>query len=333
MNKKIEKCDFWARTLATLALCFGVVFFQANPILAATEASDDPASPSVESDEPASTEEDEDLVSSFQNPAQAAHASQLASAVASAESTATEEALADVEEATEDLENAMTADVDNPEAIAKAQTALDMAEETYAEVVSNLTGITATDIADMRAAGMGWGNIAREIGVHPSVLGLGHTKNKQKSKAGVVADPDAGAIAGSLQAGEVAEATARNTKSGYAKGHGLAMNTGVDDQLGSIGIGSGSKSRGQGLGGASGLGSGQGQAGNSGSRGNDMGGGNSSSSSSPGNSANSSGNKGAAAGVAGTDGSPGNSGNSNSNGSANGQGKSGKSNNGKGNTK
>ncbi|MCK5068907.1 MAG: helix-turn-helix domain-containing protein [Desulfocapsa sp.] len=332
MKQNKKKCDLLFRLLATVTLCLGVVLFQVSPVLA-DDPIDGSVDPSVGADEPADTEEAEDLVSNFQNPAQAAHASQLAGAVASAENTAVEEAMTDVDKATEDFENATAAN--DQEAIDEAQEALDAAVEAHGTVVSNLTGITQADIADMREAGMGWGNIAREIGVHPSVIGLGHTKDKQKSKAGFTADPNVGTVAGSIQAGEVAEATARNTKSGYAKGHGLAMNTGVDSQVSGLGIGVASKSRGQGLGGASGLGSGQGQTGNSGSRGDTMGGGNNSSASSPGNSSNSSSNKGGvAAGVAGKDGSPGNSGNSNSNGKENSsKDKSSKSNNGKGNTK
>ena len=31
-------------------------------------------------------------------------------------------------------------------------------------------------IAEMRESGMGWGNIAMELGVHPGALGLGHAK-------------------------------------------------------------------------------------------------------------------------------------------------------------
>ena len=147
----------------------------------------------------------------------------------------------------------------------------------------------------MRAAGMGWGNIAKELGVHPGLLGLGHTKGKQKSKA----EAYAGSIAaGAIEASEVAEATTRNTRSGYAKGHGLGMKTGVESQTGAMGFGSMSKSKGTGLAGASGLGRGQGQAGNNGNRG----GRDNSSSSGPGTSGNSS--KGGA-GVAGADVNPG----------------------------
>jgi hypothetical protein len=38
-------------------------------------------------------------------------------------------------------------------------------------------------IADMRASGLGWGNIARNFDVHPGVLGLGHSKMDAKQPA------------------------------------------------------------------------------------------------------------------------------------------------------
>ncbi|NIS69950.1 MAG: hypothetical protein GTO12_13705 [Proteobacteria bacterium] len=50
------------------------------------------------------------------------------------------------------------------------------AEALLAEKVENLI----QEIADMRRADMGWGEIAREFGVHPGVLGLGHSKKEAR---------------------------------------------------------------------------------------------------------------------------------------------------------
>lgn len=61
--------------------------------------------------------------------------------------------------------------------------------------------ISAAQVETMRASGMGWGEIAHELGLHPSVLGLGHAK-----KAGTLDD--------------VAMATMVDMKSGYGAGHG-----------------------------------------------------------------------------------------------------------------
>lgn len=327
MKQQTKHGGLLSRLIAVAILCFGFAFFQASPILAVDDMDVDPASPSIDADDPTDDVDDEDITPSFKNPAQAAHASQLANEVASRGSTETEAALSDVEAAQEGLEEAMA--TGTPEEIEQATTELEAAEKAYADAVAELTGVVSKDLVDMREAGMGWGNIAKELGVHPSILGLGHTKGKQKNKAGMYADPMDQDIAGSIQASEVAEATARNTRSGYAKGHGLAMNTGVDEQTTGLGFGGKSKSRGKGHSGASGLGSGQGQAGNSGDRGGASGG--NSGSSSPGNSGksgNSSSSKGGA-GVAGKDGNPGGGNSGNSNGQGGGRDKSGKSNNGK----
>lgn len=43
-------------------------------------------------------------------------------------------------------------------------------------------GITR-DIYDMRSSGMGWGEIAKYYGLHPSILGLGHSKLKHEDAA------------------------------------------------------------------------------------------------------------------------------------------------------
>jgi len=284
--------------LVTVAmLCFSFAFFQNSSVFALEDSNDDA-----------------DLTSAFQNPAQAAHASQLADAAATLGNEETEETLAAVEAANEELDKAMEAA--DPAAIEQAKADVAAAEQAYADAVAGLTGVISQDLLDMREAGMGWGNIAKELGVHPGLLGLGHTKGKQKN----IAEAYEGATAvGSIEASEVAEATARNTRSGYAKGHGLAMNTGVDSDTSALGIGTKSKSKG--VAGASGLGSGQGKAGNSGNRGGDN-----SSSDGPGNSSSS--NKGGA-GVAGIDGNPGGSNSSNASDKSNAKDKSDKTNNGK----
>ena len=61
------------------------------------------------------------------------------------------------------------------------------------------------DIANMRASGMGWGDICHELGVHPSVLGHGHHKDKGHP-SGKFGDELAG--------------TDRDFQTGLAKGHG-----------------------------------------------------------------------------------------------------------------
>lgn len=73
--------------------------------------------------------------------------------------------------------------------VKKAQDAIDNAtnEEDRIEAEKKLTiaqaslesGETVEAINEMRTSGMGWGEIANKLGIHPSVLGLGHLKRTQ----------------------------------------------------------------------------------------------------------------------------------------------------------
>jgi hypothetical protein len=73
---------------------------------------------------------------------------------------------------------------------------------------------TAADIEGMRAIGMGWGDIAHELGVHPSTLGLGEKFGHANRNAG-------------LEQQSMAQETARSM-TGKAKGHGIGDGGGVD---------------------------------------------------------------------------------------------------------
>jgi len=45
-------------------------------------------------------------------------------------------------------------------------------------------------ISEMRASGMGWGNIAKELDVHPRFIGLGHSKTDEKLDTTVAKNRD-----------------------------------------------------------------------------------------------------------------------------------------------
>jgi hypothetical protein len=45
-------------------------------------------------------------------------------------------------------------------------------------------------ISEMRASGMGWGNIAKELEVHPGFIGLGHSKTDEKLDTTVAKNRD-----------------------------------------------------------------------------------------------------------------------------------------------
>lgn len=171
----------------------------------------------------------------FSNPAQAAHAANLAEAAAALANEAT----ADAQQAVSDAEDALaaaesTADQDAIDAAAEALTA---AEDAYAEAISDLTGVLTTDIQAMRDDDMGWGQIAHELGVHPGLLGLGHT-NRHRNRTMVSGETD-------LTDGdtEIAEATIRDTKSGWAKGHGLSSSKDSSTDSG-IGLAKGAQTQG-----------------------------------------------------------------------------------------
>lgn len=79
-------------------------------------------------------------------------------------------------------------------------------------LVAKTCGTTPEQIADMRNQGMGWGQIARNMGVHPGALGLGH---------------DADTLPG--HQAEMRQATARNMETGRSAMHG--------DRSGAAGMG------------------------------------------------------------------------------------------------
>ena len=142
---------------------------------------------------------------SYANPAQAQHAANLAEAAASQPDESTEEALSAVEQAEADLaeaeQNGIQAEID------AARQSLTEAEEAYSDLIAERTGVLSEEITGMRNSGMGWGQIALELGVHPGLLGLGHSKKGRGAYDG--------------DKGEMAEATSRNARSGWSKGHGV----------------------------------------------------------------------------------------------------------------
>ncbi len=154
---------------------------------------------------------DEPTESYYSNPAQAAHAAQLAE-----EDAKSNEEVALAWEEYQDALSALSDDPTNEELI----TAADDLEIAYEEALATAVGTSADEIEAMRASGMGWGEIAHALDIHPGLLGLGHTKrNKNKNKYGDVEVVDDSA---DDAAAELAEATARDTQTGFAKGHAYA---------------------------------------------------------------------------------------------------------------
>ncbi len=160
----------------------------------------------------ARAQEGDDEGPTFNNPAQAAHAENLANAVAKNDP--------DVQKAFDALEEAETAlaaanKSGEKEAIATAQKAYDAALANAQAALTKAAGAPTEDIAAMRAQGMGWGQIAHELGVHPGTLGLGHSKEvsatERDSKTGL-------AMGHSMTAGNE-NAGGKGSGNAYAYGH------------------------------------------------------------------------------------------------------------------
>ncbi len=280
MNKEKEQRLCFRKFIITAVVCFGLVSgIHVHSAVA------------VDTEDPA----DENETPSYANPAQAQHAANLATAAASQPDEDTEAALSAVEQAEADLAEAEQNGTQDE--IDQALENLAEAQQAYADLIAEKTGVISKDIVGMRNSGMGWGQIANELGVHPGLLGLGHTKK------GRGADAD-------VEKKEIVEATSRNTRSGWSKGHGVGLNSGVKSTSKSKGgfayghAQKGTKGKGSqgGISGASGLSSGKGGA-NSGSQGGGSGGN--------------------GKGSAGRDGSPGNSGNNDGKGNGKGNNKGG----------
>jgi hypothetical protein len=131
----------------------------------------------------------------YSNPAQAAHASQLADKAALSND--------EVQQAYDNYQEAL-------DTYGEDSYITKNAEVDFTNKLADITGELDDDIEAMRASGMGWGNIAHELGVHPSTLGLGHAKNQN-----------------SFSDQEIAEATARNTKNGFATRHGVGRQSDI----------------------------------------------------------------------------------------------------------
>ena len=88
------------------------------------------------------------------------------------------DAVAEAENLKQEYDDLVENDPDNEEAIQKALDAYEEAQAKADKALADAGAVTENDIADMRADGMGWGDICHELGLHPSILGLGHYKDK-----------------------------------------------------------------------------------------------------------------------------------------------------------
>jgi len=206
----------------------------------------------------------------YQNPAQAAHAANLSEAALPAADAAVKDAEVAVDEAEANLAEAKEGLTEEQQledlAVQEAQDALDAANQSLYDAVGRVAGLVdGSLVRELREDQMmGWGEIAHELGVHPGVLGLGHTKDKGwKSGLASVDVED-----------EIAESTSMNLKTGNTKGHenANANKSGKSEAASGSGKGNGNKGgNGNSSGGGNGGGHGNG-GGNGGGNGNGGGG-------------------------------------------------------------
>lgn len=213
--------------------------------------------------------------SHFSNAAQAQHAAALAAAAAAAPNQ--EVAAALDREAAAERALAEAAAQDNPQALEAARVKLAAAREEADRTMAENAGVTKEDIAGMREEGMGWGQIAHELGVQPGALGLGHAKAKKGPGGEAGGSGRITGAEGGFGDPEISKATARNLETGWSKGHGV--NAGNNSGSKSLGLDkAGRDSATAKAGGSGGPGSGNSSGrgnGGAGRGGNDGGGGNS----------------------------------------------------------
>ena len=186
--------------------------------------------------------------SAFQNPAQAQKAENVANAAAL---DSDDGELADRVDALEAAEQELADSGLNSgdEGYQELVDAVEDAEQDVADRLSEISGELEADITQMRKEGYGWGQICHEVGVHPSVLGkkYGHMNTHQnKHQFG--------------KKGDMSAATARDLKTGWARGHGKSV-SGKNNGKGkadSFGIDNNGKAKGKSNGKGGGKGGGKG---------------------------------------------------------------------------
>jgi hypothetical protein len=196
----------------------------------------------------------------FNSPAQVEHAKNLANQFATEKDPEAVAALDALEQSEKALAEAKA--LGNEQAIAAAQADYDSAKALADAKVAAAAGVARSDIEAMRNANMGWGEIAHELGIHPSALGLGQTKDKADNSLGKDTKASKASHKDGTEQGLKA-ATVRDTTTGKAVGHGATTGgkgIGSEASAGSHGKGSSSGGKGNG-GGNSGAGGGHGGGG------------------------------------------------------------------------
>ena len=156
-----------------------------------------------------------DTAPAFSNPAQAAKAEAVAEAAAAKADLAAEQALAALTSAQQALAAIQADPTADPAAVAAAEQAVAEAEAKAEAAAAAVGSVSTADIAGMRAAGMGWGQIAHELGVHPSTLGLGkaaQVATRERTRTQASLGPALGRTARNMKTAEVEQMTVEQAK-------------------------------------------------------------------------------------------------------------------------
>lgn len=182
-----------------------------------TVGSDDDVQSDVYDDGEEEDDDDgDDNESALQNPSQAAKAERLADAAAlNSDDEELGNRVETLEAEEQELERMIEDGSYTEEEIQAQKDVVEAAEQDVAERLAELSGEAYHDIVERRLTGDGWGEIAKDLGLHPSILG--HRVGQMKANQHTVRSRNRNRF---RDDGEIST-TARDVKTGgLAKGHG-----------------------------------------------------------------------------------------------------------------
>ena len=177
-----------------------------------------------------------------------------------------------VQQATMTMEHAETQN--NTQAREQARIGYSKANQNMAQTLAHVAGVKTEDVTGMQKAGMGWAQIAQELGLHPAHLGITEQAAQQANQHGLNIQDR---THDRERDRELSEATSRNMRSLGDTKHGMAMvgsgskGMGLGYAKGAMSAGASRGSGGHGAGGPSGH-DGSGSPGGGGPGGGDSGG-------------------------------------------------------------
>ncbi len=161
------------------------------------------------------TDNVDDESPAFNNPAQAQKAENMAEAAAK---ESEDEELAERVDALEAAENDLAGLDPGDPGYQEALEAVENVEKDVVDRLSEISGELEDDIDKLREEGYGWGQIAHKLGINPNLAGLGNKYGHKKTERNRVRSRHEFGKKGGISA-----ATARDFKTGWARGHGTSV--------------------------------------------------------------------------------------------------------------